>query len=135
MGFNQIEIGQSASMERVITETDIEAFAALTGDENPLHLDEQFAKATRFKARIAHGFLVASMISAILGNVLPGAGTIYLSQTLKFERPAYIGDTIRAQVQVAEKIPRNAIRLTTQCVNQHNQTVLSGEAVVLVDSK
>src|SRR6516225_5683309 len=96
-----LAIGQTAERRRAVTERDIETFAEVTGDVNPLHLDEAYARATTFGGRIAHGMLSASYISAVLGTELPGAGSIYVSQTLNFRRPVRIGDEVTATVKVA----------------------------------
>ncbi|MDQ7828776.1 MAG: MaoC family dehydratase [Armatimonadota bacterium] len=126
--------GQRATLTRTITEEDIQAFAALTGDRNPLHLDEAFARRTRFQGRIAHGLLTASLISAVLGTQLPGAGGIYLGQTLRFRRPVRPGDTVTAEVEVAAFDARSRrLSLRTRCVNQRGETVLEGDAELLVE--
>ncbi len=100
-----LEIGQTAELRRTVTEHDIEAFAEVTGDENPVHLDEAYAAATQFKGRIAHGMLSAGYISAVLGTQLPGPGAIYVSQTLNFRRPVRIGDEVTAEVKVTSIDP------------------------------
>jgi 3-hydroxybutyryl-CoA dehydratase len=128
------EVGQKAALSRLITLDDIEAYARLTGDDNPVHLDEKVAGRTRFKGRIAHGMLSAGLISAVLGTKLPGPGGIYLSQDLKFLRPVYPGDEITAEVEVVEWNPEKAIiRLDTRCLNQDGEQVLNGSAVLLVE--
>ncbi|MDQ7840331.1 MAG: MaoC family dehydratase [bacterium] len=127
--------GQTASTTRVITEADVEAYAHLTGDLNPLHMDPEFASASRFGGRIAHGMLTAGLISAVLGMHLPGPGGIYLSQTLTFLKPVRIGDTITATAEVtAYDAERRRLRLRTSCVNQRDEAVLDGEAVLLVEA-
>jgi len=129
---SNIRIGASASWSKTITMADIRAFAALTGDENPLHVDEAFARTTRFGRPIAHGMLVASLISAVLSRSLPGPGTIYLSQSLEFVRPVYPGDTITALVEVTEmRDDKPVVTLITRCVNQHGEEVVRGKAIVL----
>lgn len=126
--------GQRATLTRTITEEDIQAFAALTGDRNPLHLDEAFARRTRFQGRIAHGLLTASLISAVLGTQLPGAGGIYLGQTLRFRRPVRPGDTVTAEVEVTAFDARaRRLWLRTRCMNQRGETVLEGDAELLVE--
>lgn len=130
MKFN---IGDSASISKTITDEDIQAFADVTGDHNPIHLDDEYAAKTRFGSRIAHGMLSASLISAVLANELPGAGSVYLSQTLKFVKPVFPGDTVTARVTVTGiRDDKPIITLETVCVNQHNELVLKGEATVLV---
>ena len=129
---SNIRIGASASWSKTITMADIRAFAALTGDENPLHVDEAFARTTRFGRPIAHGMLVASLSSAVLSRSLPGPGTIYLSQSLEFVRPVYPGDTITALVEVTEmRDDKPVVTLITRCVNQHGEEVVRGKAIVL----
>jgi 3-hydroxybutyryl-CoA dehydratase len=117
-----------------VTDADIALFAGATGDTNPYHFDEVYASKGRFKKRIAHGMLVTGYISTVLGTILPGPGTIYLSQSLKFTKPVYIGDTITAIAEVL-KIKENKpiVTLKTNCINQNGETVVEGEAVVLVD--
>jgi acyl dehydratase len=125
--------GDTASLSRFISDDDIRAFANATGDRNPLHLDEEFAKQTRFGRRIAHGMLGASLISAVIANDLPGPGSIYLGQTLQFVAPVFPGDTVTARVTVTS-ISENKpiIRLETVCTNQRDEVVIRGEATVLV---
>ncbi len=128
-----LSVGQRATFSKTITHADIEAFAALTGDRNPLHLDDAFARQSRFGRPIAHGVLVAGVISAALGMVLPGPGAIYLRQTLKFLRPVYPGDTVTATVEVtAYRVDKGIVTLRTVCVNQSGDPVVDGEAVLLV---
>ena len=130
MKFN---IGDTASISKTITDADIQAFAEVSGDHNPLHLDEAYAAKTRFGRRIAHGMLSASLISAVLANELPGVGSVYLSQTLKFVKPVFLGDTVTARVTVIGiRDDKPFITLETVCVNQHDETVLKGEATVMV---
>jgi len=129
-----LRIGQKASFTKTVTENDIIAFAEASGDKNPVHLDEDFAKKTRFGKRIVHGMLVAGLISAVLGTQLPGPGTIYLSQELNFKRPIYIGDIITAHVEVIKiREDKHIYTLSTNCLNQNNKVVLSGQAVVLLE--
>jgi 3-hydroxybutyryl-CoA dehydratase len=128
----KVEVGARASRTKTITDADIRAFAAASGDTNSIHLDEEYAKTTRFGRRIAHGMLTASLISAVLGNDLPGSGTIYLSQTLAFKAPVYLGDTITATVEVtAFRSDKRITTLRTTCTNQEGTLVLEGEAVVI----
>lgn len=106
-------------------------YAGITGDFNPAHINEDYAKKTFFKTRIAHGMLTAGFISAIIGNQLPGPGSIYLKQELNFLAPAHIGDTITARVEIIEIIAeKNRIRLKTTCNNQNDVLILAGEAVI-----
>ena len=129
-----IEVGQRASLSRTVTDADIEAFARLTGDNNPLHVDDAFALRSRFGRRVAHGMLSAALVSAVLGTRLPGPGAIYLQQTLRFVRPVYPGDTVTATVEVtAYRGDRRIATLRTTCSDQRGDLVLDGEAIVLLD--
>ena len=128
----KLKVGDTASLSKTITDEDVRAFAALTGDNNPVHLDDTFASGTRFGRRIAHGMLGASLISAVLGTELPGAGSIYLSQTLQFLGPVYLDDTLTACVTVAKvREDKPIVTLETVCENQRGETLIRGEAVVL----
>lgn len=128
----KLEIGATASRTKTITEADVRAFAQATGDANPLHLDEAYAATTRFGRRIAHGILSVGMISAILGNDLPGVGTIYLSQSAQFRAPVYLGDTITATCEVVKiREEKGIVTLRTTCTNQDGTLVLEGEAIVI----
>ncbi len=130
--FDEIKIGQTAQYERIITADDIHKFAEVSGDHNPLHLDEEYAKSTIFKGRIAHGLLSASFISTVLANQLPGPGTVYLHQDLDFLKPVRIGDRITTIVKVLEKnAEKKRITLQTQCINQNNKIVVEGKAIVM----
>jgi 3-hydroxybutyryl-CoA dehydratase len=125
--------GDKASRTTTITDEMIRSFAVLTGDNNPVHLDDTYAATTRFGRRIAHGMIAAGLISATLANDLPGPGTVYLSQTLKFKAPVYPGDMITTTVEVKSVRPDKPITtLGTVCKNQEGVVVLEGEAVVLV---
>lgn len=129
MNIGEISVGMSAEMSKTITSEVIMAFAEATGDFNPVHIDEEAGKASIFGERIAHGMLSAGLISAVLGMKLPGAGALYLSQTLKFVRPVKIGDTVTATVEVLEVITaKKRVRLATTCRNQLGETVVEGEA-------
>lgn len=129
----KLNLGDTAEITKTIAPGDIEAFAEVTGDHNPVHLDDEFAKTTRFGRRIAHGMLTASLISSVLANKLPGAGSVYLGQTLQFVAPVFPGDEITARVTVTDVRDRRPIvKLETVCVNQHGDTVVRGEATVLV---
>ena len=124
-------IGTRAEYVRTITEDDIVHFVEVSGDHNPVHLDAEYAARTPFGGRIAHGMLSAAFISAVLGNDLPGPGTIYLGQTLKFLAPVRIGDTITASVEViAVREEKRIVTLRTDCTNQNGAVVLTGEAVM-----
>ena len=127
-----LQPGDKASRTTTITDEMIRAFADLTGDTNPVHLDDAYATGTRFGRRIAHGMIAAGLISAVLANDLPGAGTVYLSQTLQFKTPVYPGDTITTTVEVKSVRPdKPIVTLVTNCKNQNDVVVLEGEAVVL----
>ena len=126
---DELTIGDSAQISKTITEADIELFARATGDFNPVHLDQAYAEKTMLKGRIAHGALSIGLISAALGNILPGHGTIYLSQEIKFLAPVRIGDTITAQVEVIElNVDRNRAKFRTVCTNQNGQVIVDGTA-------
>lgn len=129
--FDQLQLGDSASFTKTITETDVVLFGGISGDLNPAHMDEVSATASPFKGRIAHGALVAGLISTVLGTKLPGNGTIYLRQESNFTKPVYFGDTITATVTVIEKTEKKRVILETICTNQNNETVINGLATVL----
>ncbi|PSN81709.1 enoyl-CoA hydratase [Candidatus Marsarchaeota G1 archaeon OSP_D] len=123
-----------ASVTKTFTEKDIKTFAELSGDTNPLHLDTEFAKRTRFGRPIVHGFLTASLISAVLGTKLPGPGSIYLEQKIRFLKPVYIGDSVTAEVVITEiNHQKLLIKLATNCYNQRNEKVVEGEAIILFE--
>ena len=127
----ELTVGQSARFSKTITEADIYLYAGISGDFNPAHVDEEFAKKTFFKTRIAHGMLTASFISTIIGTLLPGPGSIYMRQEVNFLAPVKIGDTVTAVAEVAEILSeKKRVRLKTTCVNQEGTTVLDGEALV-----
>lgn len=127
-----LKVGDAAELTRTITDEDVRAFAELTGDHNPVHLDEEYAKGTRFGRPIAHGMLGASLISALLANELPGRGAVYLSQTLRFTAPVFPGDAVTARVVVkALREDKPVVTLETVCTNQRGERVVEGEAVVL----
>ena len=129
---NEINLGDISSYSRTVSEADVVLFGGVSGDLNPAHFNEEYSKETMFKGRIAHGMLSASYISTVLGMKLPGPGTIYLSQELKFTAPVKFGDTITATVEVIEKLEdRNRIVLETICTNQNGQVVVKGKATVM----
>jgi len=129
--FDELTVGQAVETSRVVGTADIEAFAEVSGDSNPVHLDEAYAKATPFGERIAHGMLSAAYISAILGTRLPGPGAIYLSQSLRFRRPVKIGDLLVARCTVsALDAAKGRVTLETVC-EVDGKTVMDGEAVVI----
>jgi 3-hydroxybutyryl-CoA dehydratase len=129
-----LQVGQAAEMAKTVTEADIALFAGVTGDFNPVHVDAVAASQSRFGERIAHGMLSAGFISAVIAMRLPGPGSIYLSQSLRFTKPVRIGDTVTTRVEVVEVMaPKRRLRLATVCRNQNGETVVEGEAVVMVD--
>ncbi len=129
--YEDIRIGQHAEYVRTVTSEDIEMFGQVSGDYNPLHFNEDWAKTTMFKGRIAHGILTATYVSTVIGMKLPGPGSIYMSQNMKFRRPVRVGDTITARVEVIGKNDEKGfLTLKTVCINQEDKVVLDGEAVV-----
>ena len=129
---DQLQAGQTASFSKTITEHDVYTFAGVTGDLNPAHINEPFARQTQFHGRIAHGMLSAGLISAVIGMHLPGPGTIYLGQDLSFRPPVRIGDPITATVTVRSLNPeRNRAELDTVCTNQDGVQVVTGTAKVM----
>ncbi|WP_071394653.1 MaoC family dehydratase [Bacillus tuaregi] len=130
--YEDIQIGDQAVFSKTISEFDIYQFAGITGDFNPMHIDEEFADKTIFQDRIAHGLLTGSFISTVLGMKLPGPNSIYLSQSFRFTAPVKVGDTIKAVVEVIEKQDRKKfIKLKTQVWNQRQEMVVDGEALVM----
>lgn len=128
---DELKPGDRAEFSKTLSESDVYLYAGVTGDLNPAHINEEYAKKTFFKSRIAHGMLLAGLISGVLGNRLPGPGTIYIRQELNFLAPARIGDTITASVEVAEIMAEaKRVRMKTTCVNQEGTVVLDGEAIV-----
>jgi len=133
--FEDLRVGMSASTGKTITEDDIQMFAAVSTDQNPVHMSEAAAAATPFRHRIAHGMLSAGLISAVLGNRLPGPGTIYMSQSLRFRAPVRIGDTVTATAEVTalDAVKRRATLRTTCMVG--DTVVIDGEALVMPPSR
>lgn len=128
-----LKVGDTATRSRTISDEDVRAFAELTGDHNPVHLDDEYAAGTRFGRRVAHGMLAASLISATLANDLPGRGTVYLSQQLQFTAPVFPGDEVTARVTVTKaREDKPVVTLETVCTNQRGETVVRGEAVVML---
>ena len=127
----ELKVGDTARFSKTISESDVYLFAGVTGDLNPAHVNEDYAKDTFFKTRIAHGMLSASLISTVIGTMLPGPGTIYMRQEVSFLAPVKFGETVTAVVEVAEIMAeKKRVRLKTYCVNQDNTTVVDGEALV-----
>ncbi len=133
--FEDLAVGMEASYVRRVLEEDLHAFAELTGDTNPIHLDEDYAAATRFKGRIAHGTLTASYVSAVLGTLLPGPGAIYVSQSLNFRGPVRIGDEVISTARVLELLPAKKRAILTCHCSVAGKTVLEGEALMMVPSR
>jgi len=132
----ELKVGDSAQISKMITEEVINDFARSTGDFNPIHLDQSYAEKTTFKGRIAHGLLSVGLLSTVLGNILPGHGTIYLSQEVKFLAPVKIGDTLTARVEVIELVPeKNRAKFRTTCMNQDGKEVVDGAAWVMPPKK
>lgn len=127
----ELKVGDTGYVEKTISETDVYQYAGITGDFSWLHVNEMRAQAGHFKTRIVHGMLLLGLISNVVGNQMPGAGTIYQKQTIDFVRPCYIGDTIRAQTVVIQLLDHGRVRLHTICVNQKGETLLDGEAIVI----
>jgi 3-hydroxybutyryl-CoA dehydratase len=128
--YDQICVGDTAKFSKTFSESDIYLYAGISGDFNPAHVNEAYARKTFFKTRIAHGMLSAGLISAVIGTQLPGPGSIYMQQTLFFMAPVHMGDTVTARVEVVEKIDKKKVRLKTICTNQNEVIVLEGEAMV-----
>lgn len=130
-----LEEGMEAAFSKVVSDDDIVAFADLSGDTNPVHLSDEYARATMFKERIAHGMLTASLLSAVLGTKLPGPGAVYLSQTLRFRAPVRIGDEVTASARVhAVDRARRRVTLLCEC-RVGEETVVDGEALILVPAR
>lgn len=133
--FEEIEPGMAATFAKTVTEADIHAYAGLSGDFNPVHVDEEFAAATAFKGRIAHGMLSAAFISTALGTKLPGPGCVYVSQSLRFKAPVRIGQTVTARVEVTGTLPeKRFVTLRTTC-SVAGKTVIDGEATLMVPGR
>jgi 3-hydroxybutyryl-CoA dehydratase len=133
--FDELSVGQSAELTRVVGTADIEAFAEVSGDVNPVHLDDAYARTTTFGGRIAHGMLSAAYISAVIGTKLPGPGSIYLSQSMRFRRPVKVGDPVTARVTVkALDEKRGHATFETVC-EVNGKTVVDGEALIMVPKR
>ena len=128
-----MKVGDSASLTKSFSDADVRSFAEISGDKNPLHLDDDYAAQTQFERRLVHGMLTAGLISAILGTKLPGEGSIYLSQSFNFRAPVFIGDTITARVTITKiREDKPIVTAETICENQDGAVVLEGEAVLFV---
>ena len=133
MRFEQLQVGMSDSTSKTITEADILTFAELSTDKNPLHIDPVAASKGMFGRQVAHGILVSGLISAVLGTKLPGEGSVYLGQDLKFKRPVFIGDTITAKAEIIElREDKHIVILKTTCTNQDGVVVIDGQATIMV---
>lgn len=133
--FEELTVGQSAIFAKTVTEADIAAFAGVSGDFNPVHVNEEFAKNTMFKGRIAHGMLSAAFISTVFGMKLPGPGAIYVAQSLKFKAPVKIGDTVVARVEVTALVPEKKFATFKTTCTVADKIVLDGEATLMVPAK
>jgi acyl dehydratase len=133
--YEALEVGQKACVIRVIEERDVLLFAELSGDRNPVHLDADYAARSAFRERIAHGMLSGALISAAIACELPGPGSIYLGQTLSFNKAVKLGDTLKIEIEVLEKLPKNRVRLATRVFNQNDEQVVDGEAEVLAPKR
>ncbi|MDR1732832.1 MAG: MaoC family dehydratase [Synergistaceae bacterium] len=129
--FDELSPGMTASLSHTVTQEDVDRFADVTGDHNPIHAEGDFARASRFGRPIAHGMLGGGLISAVMGTKLPGPGNMYMEQTLRFRKPVFIGDTITATVEITDLIPEKyRLRLSTICTNQDGDRVIEGEALL-----
>ncbi len=134
--FDELTIGQTCNYEKTVSEEDILMFARLSGDVNPVHIDEEYAKTTQFGGRIAHGMYTAALISAAMALQIPGPGGVYLSQTMKFKAPVKIGDTLTVTIEVTGKREgKNFVTLSTIVCNQHGKIVVVGEAMARVPNE
>ena len=134
--FEELEVGQTAELVRTLKHQDIELFAVMSGDVNPAHVDEEFARSDLFHKVIAHGMWGGALISAVLGTELPGPGTIYLNQSLSFRRPVGLGDTVTVRVTVREKKPeKKRVILDCECINQDGEMVIKGDAEVIAPTE
>lgn len=132
--YDTLEVGSKDSISKVITATDVEKFAEVTLDNNPIHLDEEFAKNSMFGRRIAHGMISAGLISAVLGAKLPGNGTIYMKQSIGFFKPVFLDEEVTATAEVVEKIDaKKRLRIKTTVTNANGDVVADGEALVKFD--
>ena len=129
--YDDLQVGQTASFSSSVEERDVQLFAAVSRDHNPVHLDAAFAAQTMFKERIAHGMFSGAQISAAIACEMPGPGTIYLGQQMRFTRPVKLGDTLTVQLEVLEKLPKGRVRIATRVFNQNAEQVVDGEAEVL----
>ncbi|MCL1889306.1 MAG: MaoC family dehydratase [Desulfovibrionaceae bacterium] len=133
--YDEIQVGDRAGFSKTVTESDIHSFSAMTADFNPIHVDEVYATTSslgkKTGGRIAQGMLSASLFSTLVGMYIPGKGALYVSQSCNFKRPVKIGDTLRAECEVVEKMEKSRIRMLTRCLNQREEIVVEGEAVAI----
>lgn len=129
--YNELKIGEIGSFEKTLVESDVYLFAGITGDFNPAHINEKESVKSKFGGRIVHGMLTGSLISTAIGTQMPGTGTLYLKQDLEFLNVVRIGDTIKAEVEVVEKLEKGRVVLRTRCYNQDDVMVVDGKAIVL----
>lgn len=133
MRFDELYVGQSYSMTKSFTSEEVERFAEISGDNNLVHIDKEFAENSMFHGRLVHGFLTGSLFSAIIGTKMPGPGSIYLGQSMNFKRPVYHNQKVTATVTITEiRKDKPIVRLSTTCVNEAGETVIDGEAIVKV---
>jgi acyl dehydratase len=133
--YEELNLGDTASVSHLVSERDLILFAEVSGDVNPVHLDEDFAAATPFKGRIAHGMFTGALISAAIACELPGPGTIYIGQEISFLRPVRLGDEIRVELELIEKLPKNRVRIATRVFNQDDKQVVEGVATVMAPTE
>ncbi|QEY59375.1 MaoC family dehydratase [Pseudomonas sp. C27(2019)] len=135
IAYDSLEVGQKATFSKLVTEHDIMMFASMSGDRNPVHLDADYAAGTMFKERIAHGMFSGALISAAVACELPGPGTIYLGQQMEFKLPVKLQDELTVQLEILEKLPRFRVRIGTRVVNQRDEVVVDGEALIIAPRK
>ncbi len=133
--YDELTVGQQATFSKLVTENDIMMFASMSGDRNPVHLDADYAAGTMFKERIAHGMFSGALISAAVACELPGPGTIYLGQQMEFKLPVKLGDELTVQLEILEKLPKFRVRIMTRVVNQRDEIVVDGEALIIAPRK
>jgi len=137
--YDEIQVGDTGSFSKTITESDIHSFSAITADFNSIHVDEVYATTSslgqKMGGRIAQGMLSASLFSTLVGMYIPGKGALYVSQTCNFKRPVRIGDTIKAECTVIEKLEKFRVKMRTCCINQHGEIVIEGEAIAIAARK
>lgn len=133
--YDALEVGQKATFVRQVTEREVQLFAEVSGDRNPVHLDADYAAGTAFRERIAHGMLTGAFVSAAIASTLPGPGSVYVGQNLRFLRPVKLGDTLTVELEVLEKLPKNRVRISTRVLGSNGKAVVDGEAEVLAPSE